>query len=162
MKNLAAAILAAGLLVAACGGSQDQTTTVVEEIDTGAALSALFEEHFQRGLELNPMGATYIGDYRYNDRLAHSYGPEYRATDQAMDEEFLARLLKIDREQLGYQDQLSLTCSRSIVNSRLRAISFPFICSRSINFVRSPILSCNGVVVQARIHSRRLRTMRIF
>ena len=105
MKLTGTSVLAAVLLLAACGGSEGPATT--ETVDAGAQLHALFDEHFERNLELNPMRATFVGDNRYNDRMANSYGPEYRAADQAMDREFLQRLLEIDREQLGYQDQLS-------------------------------------------------------
>jgi uncharacterized protein (DUF885 family) len=105
MKLTGTSVLAAVLLLAACGGSEGPATT--ETVDAGAQLHALFDEHFERNLELNPMTATFVGDNRYNDRMANSYGPEYRAADQAMDREFLQRLLEIDREQLGYQDQLS-------------------------------------------------------
>ena len=48
------------------------------------ALDALFEEHFERGLEMNPIRATFIGDNRYNDRLANTNSPEYRAAAKAM------------------------------------------------------------------------------
>jgi uncharacterized protein (DUF885 family) len=105
MKLTGTSVLAAVLLLAACGGSEGPATT--ETVDAGAQLHTLFDEHFERNLELNPMRATFVGDNRYNDRMANSYGPEYRAADQAMDREFLQRLLEIDREQLGYQDQLS-------------------------------------------------------
>ena len=100
------AVLAATLMLAACGG-RDEAAVEVEQVDAAATLHALFDEHFERQLEMNPLQATFIGDYRYNDRLANSFSPEYRAAAEAMDEEFLARLLEIDRDQLGYQDQLS-------------------------------------------------------
>ena len=126
MKHLAAAILAAGLLVAACGESQDHTAAVVDELDAGAALHVLFEEHFERGLEMDPLKATFIGDYRYNDRLANYVGPEYIAAAMAMDEKFLARLLKIDRAQLGYQDQLSYDLFKINREQSLEGNQFPF------------------------------------
>jgi hypothetical protein len=90
MKHLAAAILAAGLLVAACGESKDHTADVVDKIDVGATLRVLFEEHFERGLEMDPLGATFIGDYRYNDRLANYNGPEYIAAAMAIPGQALA------------------------------------------------------------------------
>ncbi len=124
MKLTGTAVLAAVLLVAACGGNEDPAAT--ETADAGAQLHALFDEHFERNLELNPMRATFIGDDRYNDRMANSNGPEYRAADQAMDREFLQRLLEIDREQLGYQDQLSYDIFRINREESLESYEYPF------------------------------------
>jgi len=107
MNKTLVAVLAAVLLVAACSNDQAPVEPQAEVADAATALHGLFDEFFERGLELNPMRATRIGDYRYNDRLANSIGPKYRAASLKMDEEFLARLLEIDRESLPRQDQLS-------------------------------------------------------
>ena len=124
MKLTGTAVLAAVLLLAACGGNEDTSTT--ETIDAGAQLHALFDEQFERNLELNPLSATFIGDDRYNDRLANSNSPEYRAASEAMDEEFLQRLHEIDREQLNYQDQLSYDIFRINREVSLEGNLFPF------------------------------------
>ena len=107
MKNLFTATLAAVFLVAACGKTNETAIPDVPKVDAAEALTAIFEEYFERNLERNPLSATFIGDYRYNDRMANTNGPEYRAAAEAMDKEFLARLVEIDREQLEYPDQLS-------------------------------------------------------
>ncbi len=125
MKNLAAAIIAALMLVAACGESSAPQTSASPEINVGEALHVLFDEHFERNLEMNPLSATFIGDYRYNDRLANSNSPEYIAAATAMDEEFLARLLEIDREQLEYQDQLSYDLFKINREQSLEGNQFP-------------------------------------
>jgi uncharacterized protein (DUF885 family) len=116
---------ATALLLVACGG-QDEPVAETEQVDAATALHALFDEHFERELEMNPLQATFIGDYRYNDRLANSFSPEYRAAAQAMDEEFLARLLEIDRDELGYQDQLSYDIFRINREQSLEGNQFPF------------------------------------
>ena len=126
MKNLAAAALAAVLLVAGCGESQNQAATEATEAGAAEALALLFDDHFERNLELNPLSATFIGDYRFNDRLANTNGPEYRAASEAMDQEFLRRLLEIDREQLGEQDQLSYDLFRIKREQSLEGNQFPF------------------------------------
>ncbi len=125
MKNLAAAALAAVFLVAGCGESQNQIATEATEVSAAEALAVLFDDHFERNLELNPLSATFIGDYRYNDRLANSNSPEYIAAATAMDEEFLAKLMEIDREQLGYQDQLSYDLFRINREQSLEGRQFP-------------------------------------
>jgi uncharacterized protein (DUF885 family) len=125
MRNSFAAMLAALLLVAACGESRDSATTDTVAVDAGVALHALFDEHFERDLEMNPLSATFIGDYRYNDRLANSNSPEYIAAAKAMDEEFLARLLAIDRDELNYQDQLSYDLFKINREQSLEGYQFP-------------------------------------
>lgn len=107
MRNFLAALLAATIFLVACGGEQAAVEPQPQAADTATVLSGLFEEFFERELELNPIMATDIGDYRYNDRFANSLGPEYLAASLAVDEEYLMRLLAIDREQLSRQDQLS-------------------------------------------------------
>ena len=122
MKLRLSAVLAAVCLVAACGSEEP---AVIDTVDGGTALHALFDEHFERNLELNPLRATFIGDYRYNDRMANSNSPEYRAAAEAMDEEFLQGLLEIDRSQLGYQDQLSYDIFRINREQSLEGNQFP-------------------------------------
>jgi uncharacterized protein (DUF885 family) len=125
MKLFASATLAAVLIVAACGGPQDQAAPEDTAIDASAALGALFDNYFERDLELNPLMATFIGDYRYNDRLANTFSPEYRAAVTAMDEEFLRRLLAIDREQLDDQDRLSYDLFKLNREQSLEGNQFP-------------------------------------
>ena len=100
-------LLAAVLSIAACSGEQQATEPPADADDASVTLNALFDEFFKRNLELNPLRATMIGDDRYDDRLANSIGPEYRAANTAMEQEFLQRLLEIDRGALPRQDQLS-------------------------------------------------------
>jgi uncharacterized protein (DUF885 family) len=125
MRLLASATLAAVLIVAACGGPEDHAASEDTAIDASTALGALFDDYFERNLELNPLTATFIGDYRYNDRLANTFGPEYRAAATAMDEEFLRRLLEIDREQLDSQDRLSYDVFKLNREQSLEGNQFP-------------------------------------
>ena len=124
MKPVRSAALAVLFLVAACGGNEEPTATdVVEPSD---ALSALFDEHFERNLELNPVSATFIGDNRYNDRMANFVSADYLAASDALDREFLQRLLEIDRDQLDYQEQLSYDIFRINREQSLEGRQFPF------------------------------------
>ena len=125
MKTLPAAVLAVALFIAACGSEQPATEPQAEVADPTVTLHALFDEFFERGLELNPMRATSIGDYRFNDQYANSIGPEHRAKGRAMDEEFLARLLEIDRAQLTRQDKLSYDMFRLNREQSMEGDRFP-------------------------------------
>ena len=123
--KIATMTIAAALLLGC--GSKEQPAAIEETpvVDAGAELHALFDEHFERSLEMNPLRATFIGDNRFNDRLANSFSPEYRAADEAMDREFLERLLGIDRDQLSYQDQLSYDIFRIGREESLEGSRFP-------------------------------------
>ena len=125
MKNRIAAFLATLILVSACGESPEPNATAAPEVNATEVLHALFDEYFERNLELNPLRATFIGDYRYNDRLANANSPEYRAVTKAMDEDFLQRLLQIDREQLDYQNQLSYDLFKIEREQSLEGNQFP-------------------------------------
>ena len=129
MKYFSAAVLAAALFISACsGGQQEEAATAGsdETVDASAQLAALFDEQFERNLELNPLSATSIGDDRYDDRMAISNSQEYRDADKALDEEFLARLLEIDRDALSYQEQLSYDIFRIRREQSLAGNQFPF------------------------------------
>ena len=126
MKHLIAAMLAALILVAACGESTEPAATAAPKLSPTTALHALFDEYFERDLEMNPLSATSIGDYRYNDRMANSNSPEYLAESEAMDKEFLTRLMDIDREQLDYQDQLSFDIFKINRELSLEGNQYPF------------------------------------
>ena len=52
------AMLAAVLLVMACGSNEEPAATKV--IDPGVAMNEMFEEYANRYLEMNPMQATYL------------------------------------------------------------------------------------------------------
>lgn len=126
MKNRIAAMLAALVLVAACDKPAEQAAGSASEVSATEALHVLFDEHFERNLEMNPLSATFIGDYRFNDRLANSNSPEYLAESEAMDNEFLTRLMGIDREQLDYQDQLSFDIFKINREQSLEGNQYPF------------------------------------
>ena len=129
MKFASAAALAATLLIAACSKEQPAEERAPEAPAVAAepaeTLAALFDEFFERGLEMNPVRASSIGDYRFNDQYANSLGPEHREASRKMDEEFLARLLEIDREQLSRQDKLSYDMFRLNREQSLEADRFP-------------------------------------
>ncbi len=107
MKSLTVGLVVASLFIAACGNDQAPATPAAGESEPAAAMQSLFDEYFERSLELNPMRATSIGDYRYNDRLANSIGPEYREASGALEREFLTRLLEIDPAGLSGNDRIS-------------------------------------------------------
>jgi uncharacterized protein (DUF885 family) len=80
-----------------------------------AALKQLFEDAWQFDLRENPVFATSVGDFRYNDRLARETLADHQRR-AAMRREFLARLEAIPRDMLPSADQLN----REIFSRQLR------------------------------------------
>ena len=90
-----------------------------------AELASIVEAYFEASLELNPLRATYLGDSRYNDRLANYLGAEHRAASEALDREYLERIEVIDPEQLGREDRLTFETFRLNLENNLEIGEFP-------------------------------------
>jgi uncharacterized protein (DUF885 family) len=88
-----------------------------------ARLHALFEADWQRGLEENPLMATYLGDKRYNDRLP-DLSPEARLRRQEATRASLAALMAIPRASLSPADQLNHDMYRQQLETDIAG--FPF------------------------------------
>ncbi|MEE8427251.1 MAG: DUF885 domain-containing protein [Woeseiaceae bacterium] len=125
MKTLSAALLVAMLVLASCGDGQEKAVTDQSSGEASSALAALLDEHFERNLELNPLSATSIGDYRYNDRLSISIGTEHRWAVRELNQEVLRRLAEIDSDQLSGQDQLSYDMFKLLREQSLERQQFP-------------------------------------
>jgi uncharacterized protein (DUF885 family) len=125
MKSISAALVLAGLLVAACGEKPQEPAAPAAQPDTAVAMQAVFEEFFARQLELNPLRATSIGDYRYNGRLANSIGPEHREAVAALNRESLDRLLQIDPAGLSANDRLSYEIFKLAREQAIEGERFP-------------------------------------
>jgi len=95
--------LLASLLLALASAS-----SALASADPSAAVNKMFEDYFERSLQLNPVFATFIGDHRYDDRITNSIGPKEVAEALAVDREYLAAAQKFDPRTLNEQDRLSL------------------------------------------------------
>lgn len=84
------------------------TASASAAADPAAAVNKMFEDYFERWLQLNPVFATFIGDHRYDDRIANSIGPKEVAEALAVEREFLAAAQKFDPQALNEQNRLSL------------------------------------------------------
>lgn len=90
-----------------------------------ASLNTLFEQYFEDYLALNPTVATAIGDYRYDDRMAIYFGPEYRASLKAQSEHYRDRALAIDPAGLDAADRLSRELFIRFRETTLEGLRFP-------------------------------------
>lgn len=112
-------------ILTACGGRDADDAAIPTSTEGAEELSALVEEYFDRTLEMNPLFATSIGDDRFDDRLANTISPEFLQQSEAMDREFLERVLAIDPEQLGEQDRLTYDTFRWSREMDVAGYEFP-------------------------------------
>ncbi|HEY0973884.1 MAG TPA: DUF885 family protein [Solimonas sp.] len=89
------------------------------------ALNRLFSEYWEAALALNPLGATYVGDNRYNDLLPNTFGPEFRTREEAFERAWLARIEAVDPAPLAAQDRLSIEIFKRDLRTDLDARRFP-------------------------------------
>ncbi len=122
-------ILVAVLALFACVQENDQppasATAEAGPIDQAAALDELVEAYFEENLVLNPLTATFIGDNRFNDRLANSLSPEYIETSKALERKYLAAVLEIDGSDLSGQDLLTYEIFRLNRENAIASERFP-------------------------------------
>jgi uncharacterized protein (DUF885 family) len=71
-----------------------------------AAQNALFDDAWQANLKMNPIQATAVGDYRYNDQLS-DYSLSAQATRHQRDLADLARIKAIDPSGFTEEDEIS-------------------------------------------------------
>jgi uncharacterized protein (DUF885 family) len=90
-----------------------------------AQLNALVEEYFDQELELNPMGATAIGDSRFDDRLDDSTSPGFREKILAIERAYLDRARRIDAVHLSPASRLTFDIFVDERELSLRGANFP-------------------------------------
>ena len=96
---LPALLLLLALPLSAPVQAQDKTSVAKD-------LHALFDTEWERGLGENPVGATYIGDHRYDDRWPDLSPTALQASYEG-DQAVIAALDRIDPRQLTPEDQLN-------------------------------------------------------
>ena len=93
--------------------------------EAARALDALVEAYFEDQLALNPVAATFLGDDRYNDRLAIDIGPEHIAKVRETYERYLARVREIPAEGLDEQSLLTREVFTRGLEVSLEGMQFP-------------------------------------
>src|SRR5690606_32424512 len=88
-------------------------------------LAQVFEDYFERSLELNPLQATFIGDQRYNDRLSNDISPAHIAEALAVERTFLDKALAFEKAPLSEADRLSLDIFLRERRMAIAAAEFP-------------------------------------
>ncbi|MGD8975972.1 MAG: DUF885 domain-containing protein [Gammaproteobacteria bacterium] len=128
------------MLLAACGradppvAEQASPASAVPANDLGTApadsgdaesLHALFEQFFEDYLSLNPVFATAIGDHRYDDRMAITFGPEYRASLKSQAQHYRDLALAVEPAGLDAPDRLSRELFIRFRETTLESLRYP-------------------------------------
>jgi uncharacterized protein (DUF885 family) len=125
VKRLAVAVTAATLLVSACGRGQAPAPAAGPVEPPGRVLFRLAEDYFEESLALNPLLATYLGDERYNDRLAIDISPQHLAAVRALEERYLAAAQEIAPDVLDEEDRLTWEMFTIGRHETLASLEFP-------------------------------------
>jgi uncharacterized protein (DUF885 family) len=128
IKFIFGCVVAAFLLLACSNDTSPEPKVVTDaahQPNASVQLAALVEEYFDRSLELNPLRATQLGDDRFDDQLANRFGPGHIAATEAMNEEFLRRLLEIDGSGLEGQDWLTYQTFKLSRENSIAGQQFP-------------------------------------
>jgi len=114
------AILAGGLAGAGNAAQKGGATSPAE-----AELDRLTQQYFEELLVLNPVFASQIGDYRYNDRLPNNIGPQWRAESLAMEKRYLAAVERLDTARLDSKARLTRDVFRAARERDIAGFGFP-------------------------------------
>lgn len=106
-RLLATVTLAAGLAAAPVFAAESTPAGAGASADS-AALQRLFEDYFERQMQLNPLIATFIGDHRYDDKLTNNISPEQIKIALDVDRKALAAAQKLAARPLPDADRLSV------------------------------------------------------
>ena len=87
--------------------------------DATAQFRRLAEDSIDAALEADPVGATWLGDHRFDDRLP-DYSPEARASRSRQIDDQLTAIDAIDDVELDVVDLVDL----EILRSRLQREAF--------------------------------------
>jgi uncharacterized protein (DUF885 family) len=112
-------LLIAGLGGAAADGGQAATPAVTGS--ASARLAKLTEDYWQGELEAGPVGATSLGDRRYDDRLDDNT-PAGRERDRKRLDGFLAQARAIPVSELSNADRLTLSALVTEIESGIAQI----------------------------------------
>ena len=129
--KLSPLVLAITLAFTVTGIAKVSATTISEPATSPAAkskseqLNQLYEAYWEEGLKLNPIGATFQGDPRYNDLLPDYGSAEYRKKSHDYTEKWLNKIEAIGSNNLNGQDLLSYQIFVRDAKNSLASEQFP-------------------------------------
>ncbi|MFZ6657542.1 DUF885 domain-containing protein [Undibacterium sp. TJN19] len=80
------------------------------DAQAGARLNKLADAYYEKQTAFDPIGASYNGDTRYDDKLPMTLAPAVKARQVAMWKETALKLASIKRAQLSATDTITYDC----------------------------------------------------
>ena len=96
-----------------------------QQSDKRENVAQLFDSYHEERLKLYPMEATMAGDNRYNDQLPNNLTEEFRNSERAFYQKYLASVRAIDRGQLSPEDKTSCDILQRDCEVRLEQLRYP-------------------------------------
>ena len=125
-RLLATVALATGLAATTPGfAAQSSPAAGAGASADSAALHRLFEDYFERQLQLNPLLATFIGDHRYDDKFTNNISPEHIAIALEVDRKALEDAQKLAARSLSDADRLSVEIFMFDLHASIDGAKFP-------------------------------------
>ncbi|RUO34754.1 DUF885 domain-containing protein [Aliidiomarina soli] len=123
---LKVALVAALSLGVASACSQAENPSAQQQSEQKSAyLETIYAEYFTANLQLNPLQATFVGEHRFNDKLANSLSEEHRTRQRMLEEEYLSLVREIDPDDLAEQDRLSYEIFKRDRETTLEQLEHP-------------------------------------
>jgi uncharacterized protein (DUF885 family) len=97
---------------------------IVAQIKSNDKLQKVFENYFEERLKLFPLEATSLGDDRYNNILQNDGSTEFLKKKKEFYTKFLEDLSSFTPENLGFEDRISYSILKYILNRDLKAMQF--------------------------------------
>jgi uncharacterized protein (DUF885 family) len=88
-------------------------------------VNALVDRYFEEQLKLQPVGATYLGDNRYNDKYTNSLSPKFVADSEKRERQYLKKIESIDPASLTGTDRITYDVFKYDRESALAGVPFP-------------------------------------
>ena len=95
-----------------------------QNLQDNTELASLLDKYYEERLELFPLEATTIGDYRYNDKLFIDFTDSYRLKEKEFFNRYLVFISKFERETLNANDQLSYDIFKREMGINLEGLTF--------------------------------------
>ncbi len=98
--------------------------TVQQQDEISQNVNKLFDDYYEKRLQLFPLEATAIADKRYNDQLPVDISDSYRGKLKAFYQKNLEAIAKYDRAALKGQDVLSYDIFKREMQMQMEGLTF--------------------------------------
>ncbi|CAM1346671.1 DUF885 domain-containing protein [Tenacibaculum crassostreae] len=105
MKKIFLTIIATATLLASC--KQEKKEAVTTPVKENTEFNQLLKDYNEGKLQLNPLNATFAGDYRYNDVFPNFLSDEYQQKSNQFFNDYKAKLAQFNDADLTESQQMS-------------------------------------------------------